>query len=80
MADKPDDNMLGMSSTQRLTMDVAGLMLKGAAYAALLVIAIWAFIYVFVIISWFLPEESQNAADPTPLSFQMEAPPSLPLA
>ncbi|MEM9853798.1 MAG: RC-LH1 core complex protein PufX [Pseudomonadota bacterium] len=75
-----NNNMLNMSETSRLRMDVLGLMLKGAGYAALFVIAVWAFVYVFVVISWFLPEESQNAADPTPLSFWLETVTTLPLA
>ncbi|WP_147127664.1 RC-LH1 core complex protein PufX [Shimia ponticola] len=71
MADE-NNNMLGMSDTQRLRMDILGLMLKGASYAALLVIGAWLFVYVFVIIGWFLPEDSKFAPDPTPLGSVIE--------
>ncbi|MEL7301393.1 MAG: RC-LH1 core complex protein PufX [Pseudomonadota bacterium] len=79
MADD-NNNLLGMSETQRMRYDILGLMMKGAAYAALLLIACWAFVYVFVIISWFLPPESQEAQDPTPLSFELSVIEALPVA
>ena len=73
-------NVLGVDGTFRMRMDILGLMLKGASYAALFVLAIWAFVYVFVIIGWFLPPESKEAVDPTPLSFWLEALQGLPFA
>ena len=79
MADE-NNNMLGMTETQRLRMDILGLMLKGASYAALLVIGLWLFVYVFVIIGWFLPEDSKFAPDPTPLSSVVEMIDTRPLA
>jgi len=79
MADE-NNNMLGMSETQRLRMDILGLMLKGASYAALLVIGAWLFVYVFVIIGWFLPEDSKFAPDPTPLSSVIETVEANPIA
>ena len=75
-----NNNMLGMSDTARLRMDVLGLMLKGASYAALLVIGVWLFVYVFVIIGWLLPEDSKFAPDPTPLSSVVETVETLPYA
>ncbi|MEM1236077.1 MAG: RC-LH1 core complex protein PufX [Pseudomonadota bacterium] len=74
------NNILGMTERQRLRYDILGLMMKGAGYAALAVIAVWAFVYVFVVISWFLPAESKEAQDPTPLSSIIEVIPSLPFA
>ena len=78
MAD--ENNMLGMNDTQRLRYDVLGLMMKGAGYAALAVIAIWAFVYIFVMIGWLLPPESKEAQDPTPLSSVVDVVPTLPFA
>ena len=68
-----DANMLNLSNTARLRADILGLMLKGAGYAALLVISIWAFIYAIYLVGLLLPSESKEAADPTPLSFWLEA-------
>ncbi|MEO0665169.1 MAG: RC-LH1 core complex protein PufX [Pseudomonadota bacterium] len=79
MADEKN-NLLGMTETQRMRYDILGLMMKGAAYAALLLIAAWAFVYVFVVISWFLPPESQEAQDPTPLSYELLELEALPYA
>ena len=67
------NNLLDMSETQRLRMDVLGLMLKGAGYAAILCIAVWAFIYVFYLIGLLLPPESKEAIDPTPIGFWIES-------
>ena len=74
------ENLLNMTETARLRTDILGLMLKGAAYAALVVIAIWAFIYVIYLVGLLLPPESKEAQDPTPLSFLMEAVQVLPVA
>lgn len=59
-----DDNILDMNSKSRLTADITYLMLKGAGYAALVVIAIWFFIGAFALIGRALPEEARMAADP----------------
>ena len=75
-----ENNMLGTSDTFRLRMDVLGLMLKGAAYAALLVIGLWVFVYVFVLIGKLLPEDSKFAPDPTPLSSWTETLDTAPIA
>ncbi|MEO0357511.1 MAG: RC-LH1 core complex protein PufX [Pseudomonadota bacterium] len=67
MSDQND--IFQFSRESRLRMDVLGLMLKGASYAALLVIGIWAFIYVIYLIGLTLPEESKEAGDPTPIEY-----------
>ncbi|MEO0485381.1 MAG: RC-LH1 core complex protein PufX [Pseudomonadota bacterium] len=74
------DNLLNMTETQRLRYDILGLMMKGAAYAALLVVAVWAFVYVIYLVGLLLPPESKEAVDPTPLSFWLDAVQALPFA
>lgn len=64
-----DDTLLGMSRKNRLAADVTFLMLKGAGYAAALVLGIWLVIAVIALIGQQLPEESRGASDPTPLSY-----------
>lgn len=59
-----DDNILDMSNKSRLTADITFLMLKGAGYTALVVVAIWFFIAAFALIGRALPEEARMAADP----------------
>lgn len=59
-----NDNILDMSNKSRLSADVTFLMLKGAGYAAIVVIAIWFFIAAFALIGRALPEEARMAADP----------------
>ncbi|WP_322893317.1 MULTISPECIES: RC-LH1 core complex protein PufX [unclassified Yoonia] len=59
-----NDNILDMNSKSRLTADITFLMLKGAGYAALVVVAIWFFIGAFALIGGALPEESRMAPDP----------------
>lgn len=59
-----DDNILDMNSKSRLTADITFLMLKGAGYAAVVVLAIWFFIAAFAAIGRALPEDSRNAPDP----------------
>ncbi|MEM9350449.1 MAG: RC-LH1 core complex protein PufX, partial [Pseudomonadota bacterium] len=75
-----NNNLLNMTETQRLRYDILGLMMKGAGYAALLCIALWAFVYVWVAIGWLLPPESKEAQDPTPLGSVLELVQSLPFA
>ncbi|MEL6607323.1 MAG: RC-LH1 core complex protein PufX [Pseudomonadota bacterium] len=74
------NSMLGTTETFRLRMDVLGLMLKGAGYAALFVIGVWLFVYVIHLVGKLLPPESKEASDPTPLSFWLDAVQSLPFA
>ncbi|SEM62964.1 Intrinsic membrane protein PufX [Loktanella fryxellensis] len=62
-------NILGATEKARLTGDVTILMLKGAGYAAIVVLGIWLTIAVIAAIGRALPEESKQAPDPTPLSF-----------
>ena len=66
MSDK--SNILGASDKARLTGDVTLLMLKGAGYAAIVVIGLWLTIAVIAFIGRALPEESRQQPDPTPLS------------
>ena len=67
MSDK--SNILGTSDKSRLYGDVTILMLKGAGYAAVVVIGIWLTIAVIAAVGRALPEESRQQPDPTPLSF-----------
>jgi len=64
-----DDNLLELSSRTRLFYEIMGLMMKGAGYAAVVVVGVWFFIYAIFLVGKLLPEESKEAADPTPLSF-----------
>lgn len=61
-------NILSMDDKTRLSADITYLMLKGAGYAALLVLGIWLTIAVIAAIGKALPPESQEAADPSPWS------------
>ncbi len=72
MSDQND--IFTFSRESRLRMDVLGLMMKGAGYAALLVVGIWAFIYVIYLIGLALPEESKQAGDPTPIEYSETKP------
>ncbi len=66
MAEKYD---LGTSETFKRQMEVAGLMLRGAAFGAAIFVGIGAFIWVLALIGAILPPESKEAADPTPWSY-----------
>ena len=66
MSDNTD--IIQTSSTFRLRMDVLGLMLKGAGYAALFVLGTWLFVSVIYLVGLALPEESKQAQDPTPIA------------
>ena len=48
------------------------LMLKGGGYAAAVVLAVLAFVLVFVFIGSLLPEASKQSPDPTPSSTALE--------
>ena len=67
MSDKM--NILGATERTRLYGDVTILMLKGAGYAAIVVLGIWLSIAVIAAVGRALPEESKQQPDPTPLSF-----------
>jgi len=73
------DDIIETSRSFRLRMDILGLMLKGASYAALLVIGIWLFVYVIYLIGLALPEDSKQASDPTPVSYYSAPAASLPV-
>ncbi len=59
-----NDNILEMSEKSRLTADITLLMLKGAGYAAIFVLAIWFVIAAMAFIGRILPEESRDTPDP----------------
>jgi len=59
---------LGLSDRNRLAAEVGFLMLKGAGYAMILVLAIWFLIAVTAAIGNLLPERSREAQDPSPWS------------
>ncbi|KQB95268.1 1-deoxy-D-xylulose-5-phosphate synthase [Loktanella sp. 1ANDIMAR09] len=59
-----NDNILDMSEKSRLTADITLLMLKGAGYAAIFVLAIWFVIAAMAFIGRILPEESRDTPDP----------------
>jgi hypothetical protein len=65
-----NDFTLGMSRKARLRAEVTYLMLKGAGYAALVVVVAWLSI---AVLDWFgravLPEDARTAADPAPQAF-----------
>lgn len=55
----------------RLRADVLALMLKGAGYAALFCVAVGFLIWITYAIGLLLPEESKEADDPTPFSYNL---------
>ena len=59
-----NDNILDMSEKSRLTADITLLMLKGAGYAAIFVLALWFVIAAMAFIGRILPEESRGTPDP----------------
>ncbi len=63
-----DASILDVDHKTRLAGDVLILMLKGAGYAAALVLAIWASIAILQGIGALLPADSKTAPDPTPTS------------
>ena len=67
-----NNDILQMNSKSRLTADITFLMLKGAGYAALFVVAIWFFIGAFALIGEALPEESRSTPDPVNRAAPME--------
>ncbi|MFZ3581183.1 RC-LH1 core complex protein PufX [Loktanella sp. DJP18] len=67
-----ETNILGTTQRTRLYGDVTILMLKGAGYAAVVVIGIWLTVAVIAAVGRALPEESKQQPDPTPLSFLID--------
>ena len=59
-----NDNILEMTEKSRLTADITLLMLKGAGYAAVFVLALWFVIAVIAGIGRALPEQSRETPDP----------------
>lgn len=59
-----NENILDMSEKARLTADVTLLMLKGAGYAAVFVLAVWLVIAIIAGIGRALPEDSRFTPDP----------------
>ncbi len=62
MSDK--DDILGLAGQTRIFGDITFLMLKGAGYAAALLIGIWFLISVLAWIGRALPDESRDTPDP----------------
>jgi hypothetical protein len=58
------ENILEMSEKTRLSADITYLMLKGAGYAAIFVLAVWFVIAVIAGIGRALPDESRQTPDP----------------
>jgi len=63
-----EDYNIVLSRKAKLRAEVTYLMIKGAGYAALLVIGIWLSVEVMAGIGRLLPDESRETPDPTPLS------------
>lgn len=61
----------GTNKSFRMRADVLALMLKGAGYAAIAVLAIWLTFAIFAGLGKLLPEESRDTEDPTPSSFNL---------
>ena len=59
-----DDNILNLEGRTRLSADITLLMLKGAGYAAIAILAIWLVIAVIAGIGRALPEDSRSTPDP----------------
>jgi len=59
-----NDNILELNEKSRLTADITLLMLKGAGYAAVFVLALWFVIAAMAFIGRILPEESRDTPDP----------------
>ncbi len=63
-----DLDYTGQSRNARLRSWILSEMLRGAAYAAAVVLAIGLILGAIRVVAWFLPEESQNAPPPMPFS------------
>jgi hypothetical protein len=69
-----DEYDLGTSSLFKRQMEIAGLMLRGAAFGGAIFFGSLIFVWIFVAIGNLLPEESKQADDPTPWSYLAPAP------
>ena len=67
-----DDTYLNLSRKNRLSADILFLMLKGAGYAAAVVVSIVLVIVIVQQIGLLLPEDSKTAPDPINRSSQLE--------
>ena len=59
-----ENNILDMDGKTRLFADITYLMLKGAGYAAIFVLALWFIIAVIAGIGRALPDQSRETPDP----------------
>jgi len=59
-----ENNILDMDGKMRLSADITYLMLKGAGYAAIFVLALWFIIAVIAGIGRALPDQSRETPDP----------------
>jgi hypothetical protein len=67
-----DETYLNLSRKNRLSADILFLMLKGAGYAAAVVVSIVLVIVIVQQIGLLLPEDSKTAPDPINRSSQLE--------
>jgi hypothetical protein len=67
-----DETYLNLSRKNRLSADILFLMLKGAGYAAAVVVSIVLVIVIIQQIGLLLPEDSKTAPDPINRSSQLE--------
>ena len=58
------ENILDLDNKTRLSADITYLMLKGAGYAAIFVLALWFIIAVIAGIGRALPDQSRETPDP----------------
>ncbi len=59
-----NDDMLRLGRRGQLSASVAFLMLKGAGYAAMLLLACWFFVAFFALVGRQLPDDSRDTPDP----------------
>ena len=59
-----NENILDLSEKNRLSADITYLMLKGAGYAAIFVLALWFIVAVIAGIGRALPDQSRETPDP----------------
>ncbi len=71
MSDNNDFLRTTSDNSFRLRADVLALMLKGAGYAAVFVLVIWAVMAAIYGAGKLLPEESRDTPDPTPFSYNL---------
>ncbi len=69
MSDNQDYLRTSSDRSFRLRADVLTLMLKGAGYATIFCLAVGFFFAAVIGIGGLLPDESKEAADPTPFSY-----------